>query len=551
MAKNKKVILVVTLVVLLITLCTAVNGSDKKIRPQAAYGQVQFKYIFPLFLHQYAPMVSTSYYMTTTNTELAYNLGCELGNRDQKEYGAQDSVAVLSFGFPRCFDDGGFGANIYGWGPARLEDVRTAVKQFALGYYACTGTDNDSNLVIGVGTNNLPRSCDTEAKATAHGAAWAKMVHEINQWAVNKGIFHQVQIFGANNMELGWNTPAWTRAWIAGFEQVDGNFLLDFGDLAGCPYEDNPQWGCGTSSFREWTMEDAWYISYGAPSALPLPLIYLTTGVHAKQWAYLSQYSVKQHGYRMDFSGVFTQWTYCQQFGWCYMTDNTPDEAYNQLIHELAKIPETAQDLRWKTDIRWVMQNEIPDSSIHNFNFESNSVAHPVEMKINALESTLQIPSLSTALRSSIETKQINFQRMADMVNLSKINPAPKDSHSANISPGSSEDRVFTSGIVPDGEFPGLPYGVEITNTWQGLTEIGYSQIGAGSSPEDPQRGAVYITLNALDRTSFQSALVIAPEGCGPLTIIGEGDNFIHLQSSNMCNFTFDLLDWTLTQVPQ
>ncbi|MFU8827496.1 MAG: hypothetical protein ACNA70_08395, partial [Brevefilum sp.] len=307
MAKHIKFILFTTLFLILFT-GGLIFGALSPARP--AHGQETYTYHFPLWVNQDPSPVSTSYYITTLNNEFLFNLGCQQGTHDKNTAKAQNSVAVLAFGYPRCFDGGGYGANLFGYGPASTSDVSNAVKQFALGYYACTGSDDQSNLVIGVGTSNYrgpSDPCNTTAKNTAHGAAWSGMVRDLNQWALSQGIFHQVQIYGANDIEVGWNSPAWSRAWVTGFDQVSGNFMLHFGDAAGCPYEDNPHWSCGSYPYNEWTVEDVWFVSYGSPSALPLPLIYLTNGVHAKQWAYLSQYSLSEHGYRMNFTGVFTQ----------------------------------------------------------------------------------------------------------------------------------------------------------------------------------------------------------------------------------------------------
>jgi hypothetical protein len=519
---------------------------------QPAFGQQPYTYIFPLFLYQPHLLTSTSYYITTLNAGFLYNLGCQLGTRDKNTPGAQNSVAVLAFGYPRCSAAGSYGANLFGYGPASISNVRDAVRQFALGYYNCTGSDITSNLVIGAGTSNYlggTDPCNTLAKATAHGKAWSTMVRDLNQWAVSQGIIQQVQIYGANDIELGWNSPAWSRAWIAGFEQVSGNFMLHFGDAAGCPYEDNPHWSCGTSTYLGWTIEDVWYVSYGAPSALPLPLIYLTTGVHAKQWANLSRYSVTQHGYRMDFTGVFTQWRACQQFGGCYTTDNTPDAAYQQLSFELSKSPATAQNLPWKTDIRWIMQNEITAAGFLQEEPADESVVHPARECADALNAVLDEPLMSTVLRSSLESKQAIYQSIADLVALSQKNPAPKG-ELITLSPADAPELTFHSGIFERGEIPGLPYGAELNNVWQSQTESGYMQVGAGSSPEGEQRGALYVIMVSLDQMTIQSTLIQAPEGCGPLTIVRESEGLLDIISSDGCQFTFDLSTLSLLQAP-
>jgi hypothetical protein len=391
---------------------------------QAQTEESTYQYYLPVFNQFNEVLHSTSYYITTTDTAYMYELGCQLGTRDATTEGTQDSVAVLDFSYPICASDGSFGAEFFGAGPASLNQVSISVKFFASGYYNCSGEDNTSSLVIGVGTNNKPYSCTTAAKFTAHGAAWSAMVSEINQWMLSEGIFHQVQAYGASDIELGWNNPTLTRAWVDGFESEGENFYLYFGDAAGCPYEDKPWYTCGSA---EWDIEDVWYFSWGAPSALPLPLIYLTSGVHAKQWAYLSQYSVAEHGYPMHFTGVFTQSGACSQFpGACSGTENTPDQAYEQLLYELNKNPETAQTLRWKTDIRWILASEINSRGFVYDNFSESTKRNALLKEISTLEVALQSQSLKPEARTLIEEKLARYQKIADKIETSRLNPASK-----------------------------------------------------------------------------------------------------------------------------
>ncbi len=383
-----------------------------------------YQYFLPYFKQLTGVIPSTSYYITTTDTGYMYELGCQLGTRDAESKGTQDSVTVLDFSYPICASDGSFGAEFFGAGPASLNQVSISVKYFASGYYNCTGDDHTSTLVVGVGTNNKPFSCSTAAKATAHGAAWSAMVSEINQWMLNEGIFHQVQAYGASDIELGWNNPTLTRAWITGYEQQEENFFLHFGDAAGCPYEEKPWYTCGSA---EWDIEDVWYVSWGAPSALPLPLIYLTSGVHAMQWAYLSQYSVAQHGYPMHFTGVFTQSGACLQFpGACSGTENTPEQAYEQLLYELNKNPETAQTLRWKTDIRWILASEINSRGFIFDEFSESTKQNALLNEISILEAALSSELLKAESRTLIEEKLERYQEIADNIELSRLIPAPK-----------------------------------------------------------------------------------------------------------------------------
>ena len=385
---------------------------------------------FPIIQNNSEIFASTSYYLPSTDINFLYDLGCEHGQRDLLVPGTQDSVIVLDFSYPVYTSDLGFGAALFEDAysytePAPLSAIELGVKRFALGYYQCSGDDIHSNLVIGVGTNNKNLSIQTKSMMEAHGAAWSAMVSNINQWAHENGIIHQVQAYGASNMEVGWNSPELTRAWLSGFEQNGENFMIHFGDASGCPYEDNPHWVCN----NYWTLEDLWYVSWGADSALPLPLIYLNDGVHAKQWAYLSQYSVKEHGYRMDFTGVFTQYQYCEQWrdaAWsnCDRTDNTPEEAYLQLTTELNKYPETAQILHWKTDIQWVFESEV--SQVDSVINQTSDTPHPIYQQIINIKTGLESPQLSRSLESSMRVKLQILNNLASMIEASMNNPAPK-----------------------------------------------------------------------------------------------------------------------------
>ena len=425
---NRYPILIFFVLLCLFFLVPVLDPSQQALYAQDA-GTQQLTY-FPLFRTDGARSTSTSYYLPTVDGDFLYSLGCLQGLSDLQAEGAQDSVAVLDFSYP-VYDSGfGYGAALFEDNPTQhptapvsIEAIKQAVKSFALGYYNCSAEDIESNLVIGVGTNNKRTSIDTEARATGHGKAWGAMVSNLNQWALNQGILHQVQFYGASNIE-SWGTPSWTYAWLSGFEQNEDVFMLHFGDAAGCPYDERPYLDCN----GDWSVESIWYVSWGAPSALPLPLIYLTNGIHAKQWAHLSRYSVENHGFRMDFTGAFTSWQYCQQFPqWCNGIDNTPEEAYQQMITELNEDPATRQTLRWSTDIRWVRESEVTGLSRDLLEGQSISNDHPVFLEISKIEGALQEPGLSETLRASLQAKYNIYQNLADWINSSRQEPAPKN----------------------------------------------------------------------------------------------------------------------------
>jgi len=537
---TKKQVSISILVLLSIILTTVMSGT---VTSQASAQETE-EYYFPFFINFELPLTSTSYYMITVNNDLLFNLGKELGKRDLNTEGAQNSVVILDFGYPTYDSDDGYGTDLFGYGPVGLDEITECVKDFALGYYRAVDTDVDSNLVIGVGTNNKGTSIETKAMAVNHGIEWAEMVNAINIWAIAEDVFSQVQIYGASDIEVAWNTQAWSRAWVDGYDQANQYPLLHFGDAAGCPYaEGSTSTTCGNG----WTMEDVWYVSWGSGPSLPLPLIYLTSGVHAKQWANLSRYSVSQHGSAMEFTGVLTQWQACQQ-GDCDGTDNAPDQAYDQLYTELALDPDTAQSMDWRTDIRWTLSSEIPSSSTSSSSKSTGSRSLTIQDEIGQLREFLGNPQLSAQMHNSLEEKLEMIERIALQIETSKQNAAPK-SALESITVSENVDSQFRSGIIQGGMIAGLPYGVTINNTWQTVTAEGYLQVAAGSSTNDSTQGALYILMTAFSKTEGQSTVILVPENSGSLAILEDRYPELLVQSENGSNYLVDLTTMSINSL--
>ncbi len=157
-----------------------------------------------------------SFYITFINTSWLYNMGCFLGTSDLNTPGPQDSLVLLDFGYP-TFNNGKYGANLLGYGAVTTDQITSAALQFAWGYYVCTGSDYKSHLRIGIGTNNYPGD-DHSSVTFEHGAAWAKMINQMNDWLAAQKVSAQVDFAGANDIELSWNKPAPSIAWVDGYE---------------------------------------------------------------------------------------------------------------------------------------------------------------------------------------------------------------------------------------------------------------------------------------------------------------------------------------------
>lgn len=302
----------------------------------------------PVFLY------STSYYLDTTSPSVLYNLGCQKGLSDLNTPGMQDSIVILDFGQP-WGSDGAYGTRVFDYENTFKTTVQIAeaVKQFGKGYFVCSGDDNLSKLMIGIGTSNYGTTWFRSGTNSAdHGREWAFLVAEVAEWMVAEGYASQVSVSGAIDIELAWNTYEITWPWVHAFDQNDQSKYVyyDYGACEGCPTRLNT-----TPYMPEgWSLFNVWKIAWGNGAVWPLPLIYAESGVNARQWAWLSKYSHDTFGGAMYFPGLMTQHQACQQVGGCSGIDNTPEEGHDQLLYEVNYFPETAQEsIRWTTDIKW------------------------------------------------------------------------------------------------------------------------------------------------------------------------------------------------------
>lgn len=285
------------------------------------------------------PAAATSYYMRTVNPGRLFRMGCRMGSRVVHGTEPSDALVVLAFGMPRHVYR--FGTALFGGHFVNTGQIRRAGVQYARGFAACTKKRPNASLRIALGTSNYGSQVGFN-----HGKAWAYMVNGANEDLVRIKLASRIDITGANDIEPGWSGPRAARAWIRGYDRVNLWPYYNFGGAAGCP----PYGNC----LGSWTVEDVWYVSWGAAPALPLPEIYTNSGISAKQWAHISLYSAMKHGSSMTIAGVMSQHRACRQTpDPCHGMNNTPPSAWRQLTTQLNRDHRTAQSLHWVTDISW------------------------------------------------------------------------------------------------------------------------------------------------------------------------------------------------------
>ncbi len=374
-----------------------------------------------------------------------------------------------------------------------------------------------SKIMVSLGVNNYGSygtySKDPAvraAKAREHGIIWSNLVAQLSQWLVEQGYTGQISFSGSVDAEMAWNFPQVTRSWVDGFIAAGNpqNLLYDFGSCDGCPQSDYNDWHVPNG----WTQDDVWYIAWGAVSAVPIPLIYTTSGSNARQWQVMSTYAYDRHNkIRIDFTGSFTQKQSClQDPSGCAGADNTPLQGHDQFLATLNSDPRTAQTLRWATDILWLNKPRIfPPFSAPTLKADLG------ESQVASIARLLQSAADQDA-RQSLEYKLRALQVLQTQSD-QPVRTAKKPVDPCSLRPSASPASAghYRSGILPEGVPPTGARDVQVENLWSGQVDGFWTQVYAGSLAEDPDQGVLIVTSEA----SQGSGRFLAPVTSGILQI--------------------------------
>ena len=270
------------------------------------------------------PQTDWSFYIYSTSTTTAYNLGCSQGKFDASFSPVVNSEVILSFG-EQYNSDGSGGVVLLNNTVISNAQVEGLAEAFAHGYWYCTGSDSTSVLNLAIGTSNYGNA------TPASGKTWANDVAAVQASNRSNGYASQVGMLGAYDME-SWCpnhcvTPSGAMAWESGFGSVSGGYkYLDYGSADGCPQTTASNGGCSGG----WKQSDYWYLSWGATPALPVPEIYVTA--QAQQWAMISLYGAQSQGARLYMQGPLDEYdldttTLTASQAWSYLWTNLNNNA--------------------------------------------------------------------------------------------------------------------------------------------------------------------------------------------------------------------------------
>lgn len=274
-----------------------------------------------------SPTYSVSEYVVNPDPSQYYNRGCQTG-RSATQNGPAVGIVVLDFGQPQALGDGEFGTLDFGYHLDSISLIGMVARQWLQGFWDCTPAVNYPAVKLAVGTSNYRGATTYE-----HGQAWGRMINEINSWIQGQGYQNELAARGANDLEVGWNTPTATREWVDGYNAVGQYPLYDYGDDAG-----------GITPGNGWTADDVVYVAWNARQNWPLPEIYNAADATA-DWQPLSLWAYQHTGAAISFVGTMTE----------YALDAdtlTPYQGWQALYDALSADPRTAQAaLSYATDI--------------------------------------------------------------------------------------------------------------------------------------------------------------------------------------------------------
>jgi hypothetical protein len=247
---------------------------------------LQISGIMPAHATPTKPHSAWSYYVLSTSTTTAYNLGCNQGTSDS-DNGYSGSLVFLDFGGQT---DGRTGTELINGTVISNATVESLAEQFADGYYICTGSDTTSILTLAIGTNNSYYGVDT-----AGGETWADDVNAVSTWVSDN--IGQVVVWGGDDIEPSWSSESAAIDWSNGFADVSDSLYLNYGSADGCPESSYDNGACNNG----WDQYDVWYVSYGSPPAVTAPQIYYSA--NALQWTMICLYGANDQSGPVYYEG--------------------------------------------------------------------------------------------------------------------------------------------------------------------------------------------------------------------------------------------------------
>lgn len=238
---------------------------------------------------------------------------------------------------------------------ASTTEILGAAKTYISAFVA--NAQGDSRLWLGVGTNNAGDALCSTQFASNHGAEWASMMEQLENWVIQQNYNavdpNKIKVSAANDFETwaGFRFKCGTQlrdpapaahalAWAYSYAEHTNISYINFGTVEGNTAN-------GFDWQTQWRGDTVWELSWGIPEAYLLPEIYNPSGVHAADWQKIARMSAIctgclpetrdtdpswAKGREMKFLGALTNFGQRE----CNIGANSPNQGWLQLYRHLA-----------------------------------------------------------------------------------------------------------------------------------------------------------------------------------------------------------------------
>lgn len=219
---------------------------------------------------------------------------------------------------------GTYGKDDFGYYYISDGGIANLVEHYIQGLWDCRTPSTSFAVAIGMSNYNIcwcphpDASNEQDSGWYKAGQSWGNTVNTIQQYIVNHGMAGQIVADGAFDSEAGWGKASESIAVVDGYNNVTKQLFFDFGDDEGIT-ADIP----GSEVYAnatQWTLQNLWYVAYGAPDDLPVPEAYWQGQID--EWEALSVWGCQhEHGpLRIIISWTQTNINYVPQQAWTQLS---------------------------------------------------------------------------------------------------------------------------------------------------------------------------------------------------------------------------------------
>lgn len=192
-------------------------------------------------------------------------------------------------------------------------------------------TSSCPRITVALGVSNYNECPNSECSVYDAGLNWSEyVVTALSSWLSSQNYAWQINVWGADDMEVGWDQPTPTESFVNGFYYSDNTgckcLIADFGDAW------TPQNG--------WTNADVYYVAWQEGFDVPMPEIYNTNNSSVNAWIAVANSEKNGSAGTMQMYGEVTECqtgdplpsSYCTVDG---TQEYAPQGAYNALVTAL------------------------------------------------------------------------------------------------------------------------------------------------------------------------------------------------------------------------